>query len=145
MKQDCFVFDIDGTLADHEGVRSPFDESKVYYDKPIDPVWKVLRALRLANYKIIFLSGRTEKCRTDTLMWLTEHLGEGEYTRFVDLLMRKVGDNRNDAIVKQEIYDAIVLPYYNVIGVFDDRMRVCRMLYDKGLFVFNVNQGLKEF
>lgn len=139
---DVFIFDIDGTLATHEGIRGPFEEHKVHLDLPIDPVWKVLRALAY-DYKIIFVSGRTDSCKEKTLAWLKyyadQDLGD------IQLYMRKTGDQRKDSIIKKEIYDEHIFPYYNVIGVFDDRMQVCRMLYENNIFCFNVNQGLKEF
>jgi hydroxymethylpyrimidine pyrophosphatase-like HAD family hydrolase len=142
-KPDVFVFDIDGTLADHQGIRSPYNEALVIHDRPIEPVWKILRALDLAGYKILFLSGRTEDCRTDTQKWLNTQYGGVLYTTL--LHMRKRGDNRKDSIIKKEIYDRDILPIYNVIGVFDDRLQVCQMLYENNIFCFNVNQGLKEF
>lgn len=142
-KLDVFIFDIDGTLADHQGIRSPFDESKVSLDRPIEPVWKVLRALDSAGYRLLFLSGRTEKCRHETQKWLNDHFGGVLYPD--RLYMRQAEDRRKDSIVKKEIYDRDIIPYYNIIGVFDDRLQVCKMLYENNIFCFNVNQGLKEF
>ncbi len=145
-KQDIFIFDIDGTLASHEGIRGPFDEHKVHLDEPIIPVFEVLKALR-DRFKIVFVSGRTDKCFSETHQWLDKHLREpGEVGPIaIDLLMRKYGDSRKDSIIKKEIYDNFIIPNYNILGVFDDRMQVCRMLYDNGIFCFNCNQGLIEF
>lgn len=144
LKERIFVFDIDGTLADHQGVRGPFEEHKVAEDKVIEPVAEVLRALAAYRFKIIYVSGRSEACRKDTEWWLRSnilnHMGSA-----ITLFMRQKGDHRNDAIVKKEIYDNHILDKYEVLGVFDDRMRVCKMLYENNLFCFNVNQGLKEF
>lgn len=141
-KPNVYIFDIDGTLADHHGVRGPFDESKVEFDKPIYPVFGVLNALSL-RYKIIFVSGRTEGCKAETIQWLSTYSNIPE--KDIEIYMRKVGDNRKDCIVKKEIYDEFVLPNYNINGVFDDRLQVCRMLYENKIFCFNVNQGLIEF
>lgn len=143
MKTQCFIFDIDGTLADHAH-RGPFDETKVLTDEVIEPVTVVLKSLIDSHYPVIFVSGRTETCREDTRNWIRNKIFNGKHT-YILLYMRKEGDRRNDAIVKKEIYDTHILPNYEVLGVFDDRMRVCRMLYDNGIFCFNVNQGLKEF
>ena len=146
-KKDIFIFDIDGTLADHKNVRSPYDESKVELDKPIIPVFKVLAAL-FFNYKIIFVSGRTEVCREQTIFWLRENLAKHNVyvsDDNISLFMRQSGDHRADFIIKKEIYDGKIIPFCNIIGVFDDRMQVCRMLYENNIFCFNVNQGLKEF
>jgi ribonucleotide monophosphatase NagD (HAD superfamily) len=138
-KKQVFVFDLDGTLCKHVG-RNAFQEDLVYTDQPIEPVVKVLKTLT-AKFKIVFLSGRTEGCREHTKLWIEHNLG----IQKPELYMRESGDFRKDAIIKGEIYDRVLLPKYNVIGVFDDRLQVCRMLYEKGLFVFNVNQGLIEF
>lgn len=138
-KKNVFVFDLDGTLCEHVG-RSAFQEELVYTDHVIEPVAKTLKALA-RNHKIVFLSGRTDSCREHTIMWIQHHLQISK----PELYMRKTGDFRKDSIIKEEIYDRILLPKYNVLGAFDDRLQVCRMLYEKGIFVFNVNQGLIEF
>lgn len=144
-KPDVFIFDIDGTLANHKGVRGPFEEHKVFFDKPIEPVWAVLNSLAANGYKIVFLSGRTDGCREDTELWLKQFMVNRKAKPHIELYMRKKGDQRKDSIIKKEIYDAEIFPKYNVIGVFDDRLQVCRMLYENGIFCFNVNQGLIEF
>lgn len=141
MKQICVISDIDGTIADHKGNRGPFDETKVLYDKPIIPVIKLLQTIQI-DYPIVFLSGRTEGCRTDTEQWITNHVIPA---RPIELYMRPIGDNRNDAIVKKEIYDTIIVPKYNVLGVFDDRVRVIKMWIENNIFVFDVAQGKGDF
>lgn len=149
-KGNCFIFDIDGTLADHTNIRSPFDETKVSLDRLIAPVAIVLNAIKRDGWPIIFVSGRTEGCRKDTESWIKKEVMGikttwGKLRNPIVLHMRQKGDHRNDAIVKKEIYDNLILPNFNIVGVFDDRMRVCRMLYDNNIFCFNVNQGLIEF
>lgn len=139
-KINAFVFDIDGTLACHKPHRSPFEEHKVYEDTVITPVATVIKALS-KEYKIIFVSGRTDACKEDTEKWIMDKLGVFGFA----LHMRIKGDYRKDSVVKREIYHAHLLPYYNIIGVFDDRLQVCRMLYENNIFCFNVNQGLIEF
>jgi hypothetical protein len=149
-KSDVFIFDIDGTLANHKGVRSPYDESKVFFDKPIEPVWIILNSLLTSGHKIVFVSGRTEGCREDTILWLQSFIKKENYVSWenvnsIELYMRKSGDGRKDSIIKKEIYDEQIFPHYTVLGVFDDRLQVCRMLYENNIFCFNVNQGLIEF
>lgn len=139
-KPDVFIFDIDGTLANHKGVRGPFEEHKVHLDTVIKPTRAVLRSLA-KDYTIVFLSGRTDGCREATINWIENKIGLREPI----LYMRKTGDQRKDSIIKKEIYDEHIYPKYNVLGVFDDRMQVCRMLYENNIFCFNVNQGLIEF
>jgi len=137
--QDIYLCDIDGTLANHDGIRSPYDESKVLFDKPL-PTCEVIKALEKSGKHIIFFSGRTEACRLDTITWLKRNIG------FVPVLyMREVGDRRNDAVIKEELYNNHIKGRYNVLAVLDDRLRVCHMWYKLGLFVLCCNQGLKEF
>lgn len=143
-KPKVFIFDIDGTIANHKDIRTPFDESRVGYDQPIEPVITVLNALLTAAHRIIFVSGRTEGCRQETIRWIKNHVGYHDFEE-IELYMRQIGDRRKDSIIKKEIYDEHILPNYEVIGVFDDRMQVCEMLYENEIFCFNVNQGLKVF
>jgi len=138
--QNIYLCDIDGTLADHQGIRSPFDESKVGLDKPL-PTVDLIKSLIATGDRIIYFSGRTDSCRLETIKWLTKYIDDGE----PELYMRKTGDFRNDAILKKEMYNTYIKDKYNDLGVFDDRLRVCHMWYELGLFVFCCNQGLKEF
>lgn len=140
IKQGVYICDIDGTIASHEGIRGPYEEHKVLLDVPL-PTIKVINSLYNCEEKIIFFSGRTEACKKDTIKWLDDHLT----IDYPELYMRKVGDSRSDDIVKEEMYNVYIKDKYEVLGVFDDRLRVCRMWYKLGLFVFNCNQGLKEF
>lgn len=143
---DCTIVDIDGTLALNNG-RSPFDETKVIEDIPNTPVIELVKLWRLHNNsknKLFIFSGRTDSCKEDTLMWLDKHF-DFHYQNGYELHMRKTGDNRSDDIIKRELYEEFVKDKYNVSMVFDDRLRVCRLWYSLGLFVFNVNQGLIEF
>lgn len=140
--QNIYLCDIDGTLASHEEIRSPYDETKVHLDIPL-PTCKIIETLH-DYYKIIFFSGRTDKCKNETIKWLCENIAYLKDREF-EIYMRKVGDIRSDDIVKEELYNTYIKDKYNVLGVFDDRLKVCRMWYKLGLFVFNCNQGLVEF
>ena len=41
--------------------------------------------------------------------------------------MRKTGDNRKDSIIKREIFENDIRPYYNIDYVLDDRNQVVEM------------------
>ncbi len=138
--QNIYLCDIDGTIAHNNGHRSFYDETKVLNDIPL-PTTEIVKCLLEQGNKIIFFSGRTDACQKDTVEWLLNHIGDYSW----ELHMRKFGDMRSDDIVKREMYNNDIKGKYNVLGVFDDRLKVCRMWYDLGLFVFNCNQGLKEF
>jgi hypothetical protein len=46
--------------------------------------------------------------------------------------MRPEGDTRPDEVVKRELYKEHIKGKYNVIAVFDDRAKVCRMWNELG-------------
>lgn len=133
----AYLVDIDGTLAQMSG-RGPFDWKRVGEDSPIENVIDVVENLWDAKHQIIFMSGRDEACRAETLDWLKKHVGVlGDIT----LHMRPAGDMRKDSIVKHELFYKHVANEYNVAGVFDDRNQVVRMWRDIGLTVFQVADG----
>jgi hypothetical protein len=135
-----YLCDIDGTLAHNNGHRNFYDESKVLDDKPL-PTINVIKSLIATGERIIYFSGRKEQCREDTIKWLTLYVDDS----YPELYMRQNNDNRKDSILKEEMYNTHIKDKYTVLGVFDDRLQVCQMWYNLGLFVFNVNQGLKDF
>lgn len=137
----CYIVDLDGTLA-LKGNRGIFEEEKVFIDRVNDPVARVIRGLAFSN-KIIYLSGRTDSCRSETQRWLSTN---NLWFPTSALFMRPTGDSRADWIVKEELFDKYVHGRYNTIGVFDDRMQVIENTWNKlGVFVFNVNQGNIRF
>lgn len=140
----CFLCDLDGTIAKANG-RTMFNPTseEIMADTPILPVIKVLQSL-ISQYKVIFVSGREDSTFEATKKWIQNYvLSSIEDSQ---LLMRKTGDFRRDSIIKKEILHKHILPKYNVIGVFDDRLQVVRECWnEEGIFCFNVNQLLEEF
>lgn len=137
-KKDCYIFDIDGTLAKMDG-RSPYDYSKVHTDKQNESIVRIFQSLRNNNCDscdYIIVSGRTDDCKDVTIKWLTDNK-----IYFDDILMRKAGDTRNDSIVKKEIFDNNLKDKYNVLAVFDDRNRVVDMWRSLGLTCLQVDYG----
>jgi predicted kinase len=132
------ICDIDGTLANSTN-RKIFDESMVYTDKVIKPVKNFLEivSLRPNEVKIILLSGRKESSREETEHWLNDNTIPYNY-----LFMRKEGDNRDDTIVKKELFFEHIHDKFNPLFVIDDRPKVLAMWQELGLFTFNVNQDV---
>lgn len=130
------IVDVDGTVA-LMGTRSPFDETRVHEDRPNLPVIAAVRAMHIAGYRVVFLSGRTDACRDATAAWLIEHV----FGVVEALHMRPVGDYRKDSVVKSELFDRHVRDHFDVVGVFDDRAAVVRMWRSIGLTVFHVAEG----
>lgn len=140
------IFDIDGTLASHEGVRSPYDYTKVGLDNPRMAVVNAMENYALNDYTIIVLSGREDSCRSDTLVWLGHNTCLGVMDRFKigdwHLFMRAAGDKRQDRVVKGELFDKHIRRNFNVEAVFDDRDQVVSLWRDEiGLDCFQVNYG----
>lgn len=143
------IFDIDGTLANHLGQRSPYDYDKVHLDLPHKDVIAEMVDAWEHGYKVIALSGREDSCYPATVQWLREHTGlpvatdtdEEGYECNIPLFMRKTGDSRTDWIVKYELFKTHVEPYYDVQAVYDDRDQVVRMWREIGLRCYQVNFG----
>ena len=134
-KTNAICLDIDGTLAIRkEADRSPYDWDNVDLDKPNPPVVEIIRKFK-KDYMIILLSGRDEVARERTEYWLFWH-----HIKYDHLFMRPKGDQRQDCIVKKELYDKYVEPKYDVLFVVDDRPNVIKMWKNESLFVLDVYQ-----
>jgi predicted kinase len=130
----CIIVDIDGTIANHEGIRSPFDWAKVGNDKPIKSTINLVEWLSMDVDQVVFLSGRDGVCRSETFNWLKQNTQFDDF----DLFMRAPNDSRKDSIVKLELFDRYIRYVYNVHYVIDDRKQVVQMWTDLGLNVINV-------
>ncbi len=151
---DAYICDIDGTIAE-KGDRGIYEFQKCGLDKPIMPVIRAIDALIKVREgdesweipTILFVSGRSDICRKETIDWLSRWTNSDVYRDFGDdkLFMREEGDYRPDTIIKQEIYENHIKDKYNILAVFDDRPVVIRMWRELGLFVFNCSQHEREF
>jgi predicted kinase len=130
----AILCDIDGTLA-HMKDRSPYDWGRVDTDK-VDPTIKNLLNAIESKYVIILTSGRDEVCREKTEKWLRKN-----DIPYGMLLMRPEGDIRKDSIIKREIFETHIRPYYNVEFVLDDRNQVVEMWRSLGLKCLQVAEG----
>jgi hypothetical protein len=117
------VIDIDGVLADvrhrlHHVETSPKDWDGFFAAAPDDPLLERGRetVARLAEvFDVVYLSGRPERCREDTLTWLDRHdLPPGE------VLLRPTGDRRPARLVKVEALDRLSADRRIAVLVDDD-------------------------
>ena len=150
-KRKAIIVDIDGTVALRNN-RSPFDYARVGEDSVDHRMAHLLRNLicECEEYDVFFVTGReaVDNCREDTIKWINDniysHTWEGimgpEYNW--KLFMRDEGDHRSDEIVKKEIYENHIAPYYDVVCVFEDRNRVVKMWRGLGLLVAQVWDGV---
>lgn len=131
----CIIVDIDGTLA-HMTNRGPFDTSKYDDDTFDEIIADVARAERHKGVAVVLCSGREEAHREVTEGWLKRHGFEWDA-----FFMRCTGDNRNDAIIKSELFDENIKDKWQVKFVLDDRDRVVKMWRERGLKVLQVAEG----
>lgn len=149
-KKDAIIVDLDGTMCDTSHRQHLVDAKKwdEFYEAldhdPInqwcdDVVWAVQNEMR---WKIIYVSGRPEKYRKKTVAWFTEKWGvEVGQDEDFKLFMRKDGDFRQDAIIKKEIYQNHIEPFFNVKLCIDDRKQVVDMWRSLGLVCFQCAEG----
>ena len=88
------------------------------------------------DIKVIILSGRKSECEESTKEWL-----EKNHINYNELYMRADWDNREDSIIKRELYIEHIEGKYNVDFVLDDRNRVVRMWRELGLKCLQVEYG----
>jgi predicted kinase len=133
----AIIVDVDGTVADCTGVRSPYDETKYHLDKPKSNVIDLVRALHYGlGYKVIFVSGRHKDGYRVTEEWLFEHVKvpiEGLFMRYER--------GTEDSVIKAELFNRHIRGNYNIVAVFDDRDRVVEMWRSLGLLVCQVAKG----
>lgn len=135
-KSTAIILDIDGTLA-HMAGRSPYDPTRYHEDTKDEIIAKI--ALYYSAHevtKVLVMSGRDEEYRPETEAWLSAH-----YIHYDALFMRPQGDKRNDAIVKDELFEKHIAGKYNIDFVLDDRDRVVKMWRAKGLKCLQVADG----
>lgn len=141
----CYLFDLDGTLADcshrlHHIQKSPKDWRGFFSacgdDKLIGHIAQLACSLESANCAIVYVSGRSDECRLQTMQWIKQHglpLGP--------LYMRSAGDFRADDIVKGELLDQVIAGGWEPIMAFDDRNRVVKMWRARGIPCAQVAEG----
>lgn len=133
----CIIVDLDGTLALNRTNRDAYAvDQRVMEDDLNHPVAMVIDWARQDCNEIIIFSGRSEASRGYTDQWLTDRK-----VFYDELVMRKIGDNRSDDIVKREMYEEWVKGKYNVEFIMDDRDKVVKMWRGLNLPVFQVNYG----
>jgi predicted kinase len=135
---EAIIVDIDGTLA-HMNGRGPYEDHLVHTDTVDEVVRDHVAGWRALHPRgvVIIMSGRDEgRARAVTEAWLSAHGISHEY-----LFMRPAGDKRNDAIVKAELFEEHVEPYFNVKYTLDDRDRVVEMWRAKGIKCLQVEPG----
>jgi hypothetical protein len=121
------VFDIDGVLADvrhrlHHVESRPKDWDAFFGAAPDDP--PLSQGVELAresarDCEVVYVTGRPERCRADTLAWLRRHgLPDGR------LSMRRERDRRPARVAKPQLLRELARGR-TVAVVVDDDEQVC--------------------
>lgn len=126
---DTVVFDIDSTLSKICD-RGIYEFHKCGGDTTINSTTKILHSItNVDGYvkdasRIIFVTGRGEECRKETLEWLKSKIDSNIHTS--QLYMRPWKDFRRDSVVKEEIFNQQLRTNYNIIAWFDDSPKVIK-------------------
>ena len=131
-KPDCIVIDLDGTVALHRN-RLPFDWDKLGTDFFDPRMHHLVMTYVKTGVKLIFLTGRPESVRLATENWIDSNL-QTDY----ELIMRPTNEYRSGEIVKKELWEKYVEPYYNTICVFEDSNKCVNMWRELGLLTCQV-------
>jgi predicted kinase len=121
------IVDLDGTLAHYDtnlfpGKKYPY-ERDYRTDRLNAPVAMLVDAMQ-SDGAVLIVTGRegTEENLAQTFEWLSAN-----QINYNDLFHRAEGDNRDDAIVKKELYLKHIQGNWEIDFVLDDRPRVVRM------------------
>ena len=137
----CYIFDIDGTLA-IRGDRKPYEWAKVDLDSVNSFVKNMFDLCKKSNQEIFVFSGRDEICKEMSYKWLSDN---GIKIKIENLQMRELKNQEPDEIIKERLFRNIIEHKFNVLGIFDDRPKVCRMWRRLGLPLFQVGNPDFEF
>lgn len=149
MNKKCVIVDVDGTIANLDHRLHFYMENKnknwekfieaAKDDAPYGDILFLVQAIEYFGASILIVTARSEKERDMTVKWLHDVAGlENMYKK---LYMREAGDYRDDAIVKREILDQIILDGYDPILALEDRDHVVQMWRDAGITCLQVKNG----
>lgn len=145
---EAVIVDLDGTLARRVTDREFHGKGleRVYEDAvDLEVARFVDDAMRINRRKIIFMSGRNEFARAETVRWLEgkAFLYPHQYVLFMrpDELPDGKPDTRPDYIVKAELFDKHVRDHYNVRMALDDRDQIVNLWRGMGIPCWQVAEG----
>lgn len=133
------IFDLDGTMCNISH-RNPYDASNCNKDIPNQHVVDLCKLLSKNDYEIFFFSGREDKHRTMTEEWLNFYFGTN-----YSLFMRESNNFEDDRLLKERLFNTYIKNKYNCKLWVDDRLRVCKFIYESGLPLFRVGDPEANF
>ena len=154
MDKKTVIFDLDGTLVLIDKRRAIstkdngkmdwnkfFDPKNISFDGPNIPAIKMAQMFKSQGFKVVIFSGRSDKTKDVTRVWLDKH-----NVPFDVLRMRPSTHDWHfmpDYALKQFWLDSMFPDNIkdDIFAVFDDRQQVVDMWRKNGLQVFQVAQG----
>lgn len=128
------IFDVDGTLCDVRTIRhliasKGFDafHRESANCPPHDHVVEAVRQAAAAGHAVLIVTGRVEKWRRLTSMWLALHDVPSDA-----LEMRPDADYRKDYVIKKEIL-ARLRRRYDILHAWDDNPAVLKLWAEEGI------------
>ena len=144
--RNIIVCDIDGTIAKVHPDRLKYIQGEkkdwdAFYgmcgmDEPYTDIIRLISELSL-THEIYFCTGRTEKVRELTYMWINAHY-KGKIN---GLLMRNEGDKRHDTISKPEMLKELDLTQDKVHFILEDRNSMVKKWRELGYRCLQVQEG----
>lgn len=144
------IFDVDGTLANCDHRQHFMEETPKNWrgfnaamaqDTLNISIGALYHIVARQGLTPIIVSGRSADFRRVTETWLHNALDIND--QYFALFMRGFNDSRDDAIVKKEIYDTYIDPYFDTLFVVDDRPKVIRMWRAQGLTTLDCGKGIE--
>lgn len=132
----AIIVDIDGTIADHDGIRGHFEYEKVLLDKPHQDIISIVNAYYDMGITVIVVSGRNSSCLEDSKKWL-----EDNGVCYHEIYFRATGDQRPDWQIKDQIIRENIQDRYHVLFCLDDRNQVVEHNRKMGYRVLQVAPG----
>lgn len=146
------IFDLDGTLAlidDRRKLSTKpngkmdwdtfFDPKNIFLDLPNTTVIETLRLFKNNGFRIVILSGRSERTKETTKEWLNTF-----EVPFDVLRMRPTSSEfkfMRDDDLKEGFLDELFPNKSDIFCVFDDRKKVVDMWRRRGITCFQVDEG----
>lgn len=143
--EDCFIFDVEGTLSNHSDRLQYIPsndadnwkkfQSEFIYD-PTNPVVVEIYKSLYGSHRIIISTGMPETMRSVLESWLTMN----NIALPSEIYMRHTGihDGVSSPALKMKHLVEIRSHGFNPIGVFDDRLDVCEAFKEKGIQAFHL-------
>lgn len=148
-RKQAIAFDMDGTLTDVSPIRHFIDAAKGKGFRDFDSFHRMSvhcpandEVLDMAmdahrnGFTIIITTARNEAYREATQKWLDDY-----GIPFENIFMRKDGDMRPDYVVKKEMYETQIKPYYDVLRAVDDNPQAVQNWKEQGLQVTEIPFG----